>query len=81
MSIKPQEFVTVPEVAPYRAQVKGTGLEGVVDPDQYIVGPGDIFVISIIGSNPYLIEAAVTPTGQLIIPEIGSVEANGLTAT
>jgi protein involved in polysaccharide export with SLBB domain len=81
LSIKPQEFVKVPRIAPYRAQVKGTGLEGAVNPDQYIVGPGDIFVISIIGSNPYLIEAAVTPAGQLIIPEIGSLDANGKTAS
>lgn len=70
----------IPTVPPYRTQVGGTALEGPIDPATYIVGPGDVFLISIVGLEPYLIQATVTPTGTLVLPQIGSLHISSLTA-
>ncbi|MFC1543374.1 SLBB domain-containing protein [Candidatus Neomarinimicrobiota bacterium] len=69
--------ITVP---PYRAQVVGTALEQPIDPAAYIVGPGDVFLISIIALEPYLTRVTVTPSGKLMVPMVGSLEVNALTA-
>ncbi|MCH7858084.1 MAG: SLBB domain-containing protein [Candidatus Marinimicrobia bacterium] len=70
----------IPTVPPYRIQVGGTALEGPIDPATYIVGPGDVFLISIVGLEPYLIQVTVTPTGSLVLPQIGSLHISSLTA-
>lgn len=69
----------IPTIPPYKAQVSGTALEQPIDPATYIVGPGDVFLISVIGLEPYLIQATVTPSGMLIIPQIGSLEVRSHT--
>ena len=56
-----------------------TALEQPVDPSEYVVGPGDIFVVSINDVEPYLGLLVVTPTGQMIIPGVGGVAVGGLT--
>src|SRR5690606_28466413 len=47
-------------------------MEGSVDPDAYIVGPGDLFMISIGGAQPTAVAIPVSADGRLILPE-GSV--------
>ena len=54
-------------------------LEGAVDPDQYIVGPGDEFTVSIGGSVPRQVTSVVSADGRLVIPEAGSFVAAGRT--
>ena len=71
---------TIPTIPPYKAQVLGTALEQPIDPATYVVGPGDVFLISVIGIDPYLVQATVTPSGMLIIPQIGSLEVRSHTA-
>ncbi len=72
---------------PRTSQVQGTvwgispALEGPIDPASYSVGPGDIFLISIIGAEPYLEVATVTPTGKLVVPDIGSFQVSTLTVS
>ncbi len=56
-----------------------TALEQPLDPSEYVVGPGDIFVVSINDVEPYLGLVAVTPTGEMIIPAVGGVAVGGLT--
>ncbi len=70
----------IPTIPPYRVQVTGTALEQPIDPAAYVVGPGDVFLISIIGLEPYLTRATVTPSGKLVLPKVGSLEVNALTA-
>ncbi len=53
-------------------------LEGTVDADQYIVGPGDLFDISVGGPQPLLTPTAVSADGYLILPEAGAVQVGGL---
>ncbi|MFC1619028.1 SLBB domain-containing protein [Candidatus Neomarinimicrobiota bacterium] len=83
-----QLFPTVDEIRPtegeqflppYQAAVQGTALENQIIPAEYIVGPGDRFVITILGTDPYMELVTVTPTGELILPKVGSVSVSGLT--
>ena len=53
-------------------------LEGAVDAEQYIVGPGDLFDISVGGPQPLLAPTAVSADGYLIVPEAGAVQVGGL---
>ena len=49
----------------------------IVDPEKYIVGPGDELHINIISSNEtFDYSIAVSPTGHLLIPSVGMVDCN-----
>ena len=51
----------------------------IVDPDEYIVGPGDELHINIISSNETFDHSLIiSPTGQLLIPSVGMVDCNKL---
>ena len=51
----------------------------IVDPDKYIVGPGDELHLNIISSNETFDHSLViSPTGQLLIPSVGMVNCNKL---
>jgi protein involved in polysaccharide export with SLBB domain len=65
---------------PYQVAVRGTALESTIIPTEYIVGPGDRFVITILSTEPYMELVTVTPTGELVLPRVGSVSVTGLTA-
>ncbi len=53
-------------------------LEGPVDPEKYIVGPGDLFSISVGGPAPVMITLPVSADGYLMLPEAGAVDVAGL---
>ena len=68
----------LPRPAPDLAE--GLALAGPVDPDEYVVGPGDVFVISIGGgSAARQTSATVTADGLLVVAEAGTFEAAGRT--
>ena len=51
----------------------------IIDPDEYIVGPGDELHINIISSNETFDHSLViSPTGELLIPSVGMVNCNKL---
>lgn len=56
-------------------------LENAVDPEQYLVGPGDVFSFNIWGALEEQIPLMVSPEGRLIIPSVGEIDVNGLTLT
>ena len=56
-----------------------TALEQPIDPSEYVVGPGDFFMVSINDVVPYIGLVVVTPTGEMIIPGVGAVHVGGLT--
>ena len=64
----------------YQVQVRGTALEQPILPAEYIVGPGDQFIVSILGPEPYLELVTVTPTGALVLPGVGPVPVEGISA-
>lgn len=54
-------------------------LEAAINPAEYIVGPGDIFYINIIGEDFLPSPIMVTPEGKLVIPSIGTFDVDGKT--
>ena len=52
-------------------------LEGAIDADAYIVGPGDIFSVSAGGEFPIVVAVAVSADGNLVLPEAGRIPAGG----
>lgn len=55
-----------------------TATDGAINPDEYKIGPGDRFFISIRGLEENQINAAVNYEGVLYLPRIGSVDINNL---
>jgi len=53
-------------------------LETAVDPESYIVGPGDIFTFNIWGAMENQLPLTVTPEGKLLVPSVGEIEVAGL---
>jgi len=49
-------------------------LEGAIDAEKYIVGPGDEITIGIWGAYSFTYPLDVTPEGTLIIPTVGEVK-------
>ncbi len=56
-------------------------LEGAIDPDSYVVGPGDAFLITIWSALENSIPAQVSPSGKLIIATIGAIDVDGKSLT
>lgn len=50
-------------------------LEREIEPDKYIMGPGDVLLVSIIGMDVVAFEAPVSPEGKIIIKGAGIVDA------
>src|SRR3954451_3282837 len=68
----------VAQPAPGRGDVAPM-LEGALDPETYIVGPGDKIGVQLFGLQPTTLEAEVGVEGSLIFPRVGAVQVAGLT--
>ncbi len=56
-------------------------LEQAVNPDEYLVGPGDLFYVNITGEGYLPSAIMVTPEGKMIIPSIGTFDVGNKTLT
>jgi len=56
-------------------------LEEAINPDEYLVGPGDLFYVNITGEGYIPSAFVVTPEGKMIIPSIGTLDVNGKSLT
>ena len=54
-------------------------LERVIDPKEYVIGPGDEFSVFINLLESAIYPVKVTPSGNVIIPKIGTIPVSGLT--
>lgn len=54
-------------------------LEEKINPDEYIVGPGDELVVNILSTESITLPLIVSPTGDVLIPSVGIVTVDGLT--
>ncbi|MEM1041294.1 MAG: SLBB domain-containing protein [Bacteroidota bacterium] len=54
-------------------------LEGALDPDAYLVGPGDVFGVTIGTAIPLQLSLPVTAEGLLVVPDVGTFEVSGET--
>lgn len=54
-------------------------MDKIVDPTQYIVGPGDLLLVYLWGAVEKAYRIRVTPEGYLILPTVGLVDVTNLT--
>lgn len=54
-------------------------LERAVDPERYVVGPGDMFSFNIWGALEMQIPIIVSPEGKLLVPSVGEIDVDGKT--
>jgi protein involved in polysaccharide export with SLBB domain len=57
---------------------EGYLLEEPVNPDIYIIGPGDILSVNVWSSSPIIFLVQVTMEGTTIIPSVGELKISGL---
>jgi protein involved in polysaccharide export with SLBB domain len=76
---------TAPPAAPSDSVVTSTpmvarGLDQPINPDEYVIGPGDQFVL-VAKSSGVQYNLIVLPGGSVLVPNAGMVNAAGLTIT
>ncbi|MBM4168831.1 MAG: hypothetical protein FJ215_06705 [Ignavibacteria bacterium] len=54
-------------------------MEGMIDPETYVVGPADVVSISLWGPISLTYSLSVTPEGTVIIPTVGEAKIGGRT--
>ncbi len=57
----------------------GQALESSIDPETYVLGPGDMLQVDLWGEMPTSFQMIVTPEGTLLLPTVGKIEVGGLT--
>ena len=68
------------EMLPLNEQKEGRFvLEKAINPDQYILGPGDKLAISILAEEKVNVIITVSPIGEVFIPYVGVISVNKLT--
>jgi protein involved in polysaccharide export with SLBB domain len=73
-----QEAESKPALSPiFPLSEEKQTLEKSIDPEEYIVGTGDILSIDIWGEINVNYTLGITPEGNLLIPRVGSVEVGG----
>jgi len=63
------------------ALIKSYAIENIVEPNAYILGPGDVIGINILTQTAQSFSLPITPTGDLFIPASGSCHVAGLNLT
>jgi protein involved in polysaccharide export with SLBB domain len=53
--------------------------EGTIDPGHYVIGPADLFTVSVWSELPFIHTGYVSPDGSLLIPTVGIVPVAGKT--
>ncbi len=71
------QSTTLPRALRDQTSGSGVALEGVIDAESYVVGPGDVFAFAIGGRIPMEQRSTVTADGMLIVPEVGSFRVGG----
>lgn len=57
------------------------GLDVPIDPDTYVIGPSDEFLLTLHGQTNVNMRLRVLPEGVVMLPNIGAFEAAGITIT
>ncbi len=70
-----QSLLQKPETTALPSSV---AIEQAVDPEKYILGPGDVLHIVISGTSELSLQLRVSPEGSLQVPSVGSVDVRDL---
>ena len=63
----------------FESKKSSLALDVSVNPNIYIVGPGDVFRFNMVSTSKVVtLSLQITPTGVLLIPAIGSIDIDGL---
>lgn len=65
--------------SPFALELQAQPLEGAVNPQTYVVGAGDVFLINIESAEEISFRTQVTAEGKLIIPTVASLQVEGKT--
>lgn len=76
-----EEKLQAREEMPGVLQMQGQALEAAIDPETYVIGPGDMFQITIWAAEDLSFNLPVVPEGKLIIPTVGTLDVDGKTLT
>jgi len=60
---------------------EAAALDAPIDPDEYVVGPGDILSTNLWGEVDVGHELQITPEGKLLIPTVKDIDLKGVTLT
>jgi len=74
-AIRQQQIMTEQQ----QAQSLTGGMEAPIDPQQYILGPGDAFAIFIFANQSLQYQAEVGPAGYLMVPSVGKINVRSKT--
>ena len=66
-----------PERLPAIAQPVAVALEGPLDPDRYLCGPGDVFELNFWGAQNFKVRATADLEGKAFLSRIGYVSVSG----
>ena len=59
---------------PYKYMADEITLEHTINPDEYIVGPGDVFLFNMISSDGiHTFQLKISPIGDVLIPNVGVI--------
>lgn len=61
------------------SSMTGGLLDGAIEPKEYIVGPGDEFIINIVSSRSEQVKASILPDGRLLIRNVGVIDLQNKT--
>jgi len=64
---------------PARSSAGFPRLEKAVDPSRYVLGPYDRLLVEIVGPETRSFELIVLPEGDVLVPRVGALRADGLT--
>ena len=68
-----------PEPQQLQTFEEDVALDNILDPGEYIIGPGDEFSVFINTIDSRVFPVKVTPAGNLILPRVGTIPVHGLT--
>ena len=78
-SIKPTTEIIVNDTPGLMGLNESLYLEETINPDAYIVGPGDEFAFNMISSDGSIIlPLIISPIGEVLIPNIGNINVDNM---
>ena len=70
-------LLSYPDLDYGNGHIKQLALDQTIEPDKYIVGPGDTFSFSMVTSSKVINQnIQVSPTGEIVIPLIGKIKVD-----